>query len=347
MSDVQLTSVRDAHRFDETRLQEYLSQHIDGFTGPLLVQQFEGGQSNPTFHLTAGNKRYVMRKKPPGQLLKSAHQVDREYRIMAALKDTAVPVPKMHHLCMDDGILGTAFYIMEAVEGRVFINPQVPSFSADERHALYSHFITVLADLHKVDHAAVGLSDFGRPGNYFARQISRWSKQYIASKTDDIPEMDALMDWLPANIPDGDETTIVHGDFRIGNCILHPTEPHIVAVLDWELSTLGHPLADVAYCCANYHSGSDHTESFAGVDFAATGIPTEEEFIHLYCARTGRTEIPNWRFYITFNLFRSASIIQGVYKRGLDGISSSDRSLTYAALPRKRAEWAWALVDRA
>ena len=339
---VELTAVRAAHRFDEAALARYLAANSHGFAGALTVRQFEGGQSNPTFRLDAGDRRYVLRKKPPGKLLPSAHQVDREYRVMTALSGSGVPVPRTDLLCTDEAIIGTPFFVMEMVEGRVLVDPLLPSLAVAERAALYDHFITILAALHSVDHGAVGLGEFGRPGNYYARQIARWSKQYEASKTEPIPAMDALVAWLPANIPASDETTIVHGDYRIGNCIVHPSEPRIVAVLDWELSTLGHPLADVAYCCMGYYG--EVGDGFQGIDVAALGIPTEPAFLKRYCALVDRAEIQDWAFYMAFNLFRSAAIIQGVYKRGLDGIASSERSGTFAGVCRVRAGWAWSLV---
>ncbi len=342
---VELTPVRPAHRFDEAALAEYLAHNLAGYGGALTIRQFEGGQSNPTFQLVAGDRRYVLRKKPPGKLLPSAHQVEREFRVMTALAETGVPVPRTGLLCTDEAIIGTPFFVMEMVEGRVLVDPMLPSLEVAERAKLYDHFITILAALHSVDHQAVGLGDFGRPGNYYSRQISRWSKQYEASKTERIPAMDALMEWLPANIPASDETTIVHGDYRIGNCIVHPSEPRIIAVLDWELSTLGHPLADVAYCCMGYHGEVGAGDSFRGVDLARLGIPTEPGFLERYCRLAGRAAIEDWNFYMAFSLFRSAAIIQGVYKRGLDGIASSERSGDFAGMCRVRADWAWALVE--
>jgi aminoglycoside phosphotransferase (APT) family kinase protein len=345
--DHELTAVRDAHRFDEAALATYLSAHLDGCGDDMAVRQFEGGQSNPTFMVESGDRRWVVRKKPPGELLPSAHAVDREYRVMAALAGTGVPVPETYLLCEDETIIGTAFFVMEMVPGRVIADIALPGFSAAERTALYDHFIEVLAALHSVDYEVVGLSEFGRVGNYVARQISRWSKQYVASKTEDIPEMDALMEWLPENLPETDETTVVHGDYRIGNCVLHPTEPRIVAVLDWELSTLGHPLGDLSYICQAYHAESVTGDSLVGIDHDATGIPSEQHLLDLYCSLTGRDGIENWTYYIAYNLFRSAAIIQGVYKRGLDGISSSERSTQYADACRSRAEWAWKLAQQA
>jgi len=340
----ELTRVRDAHRFDQAALAEYLGEHLPGFSGDLSVRQFEGGQSNPTFLLSARGRDYVMRKKPPGALLRSAHQVEREYRVMTALRDTAVPVPHTHLLCRDESLVGTPFYVMEHVAGRVVSDPALPGFSREERSAIYDHFVRVLAALHRVEVEAVGLGDFGKPGDYCARQISRWSRQYEASKTDEIPEMDALIEWLPANLPDADETCIVHGDYRIGNCILDPVEPRIVALIDWELSTLGHPLADLAYSCQGYRGEATPGESLMGVDLAAAGIPGEEALVARYCALTGREPIERWNFYMVFVMFRSAAIVQGVYKRGLDGNASSQRAHEFGALVRERAREAWRLA---
>ena len=343
MSSVpELTPVREHHRFDESALAAYLSEHIDGDFSKLEITQFEGGQSNPTFLLRVGDQSYVMRKKPPGKLLKSAHAVDREYRIMTALGDTPVPVPKTYALCEDDSVIGTAFYIMENVEGRVSQDVNLPDFSPEERTALYDDFAKVLAALHAVDYNAVGLGDFGREGNYFARQISRWSKQYFASKTADLPDMDALMQWLPKNIPETDESTIAHGDSRIGNCIIHPSEPKIAAVLDWELSTIGHPLSDLGYCCMQYHHIRDESDPFPA---PGSGVPSEEEFLDTYCRAAGRKEIDHWNFYISFNMFRSASIIQGVYKRGLDGNASSDQALLRRDDCRRVSTRGWQLAQ--
>lgn len=341
----ELTPVRETHRFDEQRLAEYLQGKLDRDFSDLIVLQFEGGQSNPTFQLSADGRKFVLRKKPPGQLLKSAHQVDREYRVMTALRDTGVPVPKTYHLCEDDAVLGTAFFVMEDVEGRVMMDATLPSMSKDDRHALYNHFIEILAALHAVDLEAVGLADFGRAGNYYERQISRWSKQYRASETEHIAEMEALMEWLPKNIPQTEEVTLVHGDYRIGNCIVHPTEPRVVALLDWELSTTGHPLADVGYSCMMYHGSSTVSNRDFGYD--ASGVPSEREFLDLYSARAGIGPIENWTFYIVYNLFRSGGITQGVYKRGLDGNASSEQWKERGNHCRAQAENAWSLVQAA
>jgi aminoglycoside phosphotransferase (APT) family kinase protein len=341
----ELTTVRAAHRFDEVALDAYLRQHLPGFVGPLSVEQFEGGQSNPTYRLAGGGRHYVLRKKPPGALLRSAHQVDREYRVMHALRGCAVPVPEMLLLCEDESVIGTAFFVMEWVEGRVTPDPRLPNMRRDERQALYQDFVRILAALHTLAPADVGLADFGRPGNYCARQISRWTKQYEASKTDSIPEMDALIEWLPKHLPDADETRIVHGDYRVGNCLLHPTQPRVVAVLDWELSTLGHPLADLAYFCQSYRGEATPGESLVGIDHEELGIPTEEQLVARYCELTGRPPIAHWEFYMVFVMFRSAAIVQGVYKRGLDGNASSARASEYGELVRRRAAEAWALAD--
>lgn len=340
----ELVPVRDAHRFDEAALAEYLRRELPGFRGPLRVQQFEGGQSNPTFLLEAGGRAWVMRKKPPGKLLGSAHQVDREYRVMTALRGSGVPVPETHLLCEDASVVGTPFFVMERVPGRVIDESSLPGLSPPERSAIYEHAIRVLATLHGLDPAAVGLADFGRPGNYYARQVARWTKQYEASKTDEIPEMDALVAWLSEHLPESDEARIVHGDYRIGNFVLHPVEPRIVAVLDWELATLGHPLADLAYFCQGYHAESPGG-TLRGQDFATTGIPAEATLLARYCELTGRPPIEHWPFYVVFQLFRSAAIVQGVYKRGLDGIASSRRAHEYGAAVRRLARDAWSLAQ--
>ncbi|MEQ8487025.1 MAG: phosphotransferase [Pseudomonadales bacterium] len=345
MSNVELTAVRDAHRFDEAALERYLTGHVAGFAGPMTIEQFEGGQSNPTFRLQAGGRRYVMRKQPPGELLPSAHQVDREYRVMKALEHTPVPVPRMYALCEDSAVIGTKFYVMEWVDGRVFAETRLPSLGREERRAIYLDLARVLAELHKVDPAAVGLETFGRPGNYYERQIGRWSKQYLASKTEEIEAMDRLMAWLPDNIPEQGKSVVVHGDYRLGNALIHPTEPRIAAVLDWELSTLGDGLADLGYLCQDYHGEAYNDAGLAGADLDALGIPTEQEMVAEYCRHAGIGPIDNWPFYLIYNMFRSAAIIQGVYKRGLDGNASSEKALEYKDAARLRAERGWKLVE--
>jgi aminoglycoside phosphotransferase (APT) family kinase protein len=346
MSDApELTEVREAHRFDEQALLDYLLAHVEGFEPPVSIRQFEGGQSNPTFLLEAASGDYVVRKQPPGELLPSAHQVNREHRVMDALRNSDVPVPRMFALCEDPSVIGTKFYVMEKVEGRVFTDLLLPTLSAAERGAIYEDLARVLAALHRVDPVVVGLESFGRPGNYYARQISRWSKQYLASKTEELPEMGRLMSWLPAHIPESEESVIVHGDYRLGNVLIHPTEPRIAGVLDWELSTLGHPLADLGYLCMDYHADSYYSEGLNRPDLDELGIPSERQMLDYYCGFAGRAGVDNWGFYLIYNLFRAAAIIQGVYKRGLDGNASSDSALEFKDACRIRAERAWSLVE--
>ena len=345
MSDVEITAVREAHKFDETSLNSYLEQEIPSYKGPLTVKQFEGGQSNPTFQLITPKKTYVLRKQPPGDLLPSAHQVDREFKVMHALWDTPVPVPEMFLLCEDIEVIGTKFYVMEMVEGRLFTETRLPQLPKKERKSLYEDLARVLAELHKVDPVQVGLSEFGRSGNYYERQISRWSKQYISSQTEQIDAMDNLMKWLPENIPQASSSTIVHGDYRLGNVLVHPEEPKVVAVLDWELSTLGDGLADLGYMCQEYHGDSESPDGLAGADLELLGIMTESDMVNTYCGHLGLDGIDNWEFYLIYNMFRSAGIIQGVYKRGLDGNASSDKALEYKESARLRSEQAWSLVE--
>ncbi|MDD3443902.1 MAG: phosphotransferase [Zavarzinia sp.] len=340
-------AVREAHRFDEARLATYLEGAIPGFAGPMEVRQFKGGQSNPTYLLTTPPRRYVLRKKPPGKLLASAHQIEREFKVIQALAATDVPVAPALLLCEDAEIIGTPFYVMGHVDGRVLRDPQLPEMTRAERAAVYEQMVDVMARLHKVDVNAVGLGDFGKPGNYFERQIGRWSKQYELAKTDDVPAMDRLMSWLPANIPPGDDISLVHGDYRLENTIFHATEPRMLAVLDWELATLGHPLADLAYNCMPYHIADPTMGNLMGVDFAATGIPSEADYLVAYCRKTGRDGIPNWEFYLAFSMFRLSSIAQGVYKRGLDGNASSDKATMYGAVAKFLAELAVDVLKQA
>jgi aminoglycoside phosphotransferase (APT) family kinase protein len=314
-----LVPVLENNRFDEAVLAKYLAGHMPGFSGDMIVRQFQGGFSNPTFHLQTRDRAFVLRKKPPGQLLPSAHAVDREYKVLDALKNTDVPVPHVHLLCEDTSIIGTTFYVMDYVEGRVYFDRLLPGCTPQQRSEMYDAMNDVLAKLHNVDYQAVGLADFGKPTGYVARQVSRWSKQYVASCVEDTPAMNELMKWLPANQPAEDEAAIAHGDYRIGNLLYHPTESRVVAVLDWELSTIGHPLGDLAYCCSAYHSPSAGGRGFEAVDMKALGIPTEAEFLEAYCRRTGRQDIPNWTFFIVFSLFRTAAILAGVYRRAIDG----------------------------
>jgi aminoglycoside phosphotransferase (APT) family kinase protein len=338
--------VQDRHRFDEASLQRFMQDKVEGFTPPLTVEQFRGGQSNPTYRLSDGaGKRYVLRRKPPGKLLPSAHAVDREFRIISALYPTDVPVARPYALCEDDSVIGTAFYIMDFVDGRVLWDPLLPSVPKEGRRAVYEAEIDVIAALHKVDYKQVGLEDYGRPGNYVARQLSRWGKQYIASKTDDIPEMDRLMEWLPAHAPQAETTTIVHGDYRLDNMIFHPTAPRVLAVIDWEISTLGDPLADFSYVMMLWHIPKEQG-GLAGHDLEALGIPSEQELIARYCSRTGRSGIGDWDFYMAYNLWRVACIRQGVYARSLDGTASNRLAGESGKLVRPNAEQAWKIVER-
>lgn len=345
-----LTEVRNAHRFDMSALESYMQAHIEGFLGPLSVRQFEGGQSNPTFLLESPSGHYVLRKQPPGELLPSAHQVDREFRVMHGLGVVDAPVPKMLRLCTDRSVIGTDFYLMSWVDGRVFTDPTLPGLEPAERREIYLDLVRVLGQIHNVDYKAVGLATFGRPADYVARQISRWSKQYLLAKTVEVESMQRLMEWLPRHIPseDADErlSTVVHGDFRLGNTIVHRSEPRVIAVLDWELSTIGNPLADLSYLCQQYHSEEGSENPIAGVAGEILGIPTEQELIDEYCNATGRSGVEHWGFYIVYNMFRSASIIQGVYKRGLDGNASSETARQYADACRMRADCAWNLVEK-
>ncbi|USG62143.1 phosphotransferase [Sneathiella marina] len=346
MSDgTEIIPVREMHQFNEGALFDYLTENVDGFSGPLSISQFQGGQSNPTFLLQTPNQDYVMRKKPPGVLLPSAHAVDREYKVISALQNTDVPVPRTFCLCEDPEVIGTAFYVMEKIEGRVIRSPEIPGMAPSERAATYDAMNDALAQLHSVDVDAAGLSDFGKKGSYFERQIGRWSKQYRASETDHLEMMENLINWLPANLPASDETSVVHGDYRLENMILHPTKPEVLAILDWELSTLGHPLSDLAYNCAPYHFIHPKSGGLVNMEFAATGIPTEKAYVDAYCRRTGREGIDNWEFYVAFSFFRLAAIVQGVYKRGLDGNSSSKVGNEYATFANMLATLGWQQVE--
>jgi aminoglycoside phosphotransferase (APT) family kinase protein len=326
--------VREAHRFDEARLDAWMAEHVDGYTGALQVCQFKGGQSNPTYWLADRERQYALRKKPPGQLLQSAHAVDREYRVMRALRDTDVPTATMYALCEDDSIIGTSFFVMQYVQGRIFWNVQLPELEPDERRAIYDELVRVLAAIHSVDLDAVGLSDYGRPDAYVARQVKRWTQQYLASQTAEVGAMNILIEWLPANIPDDEATALVHGDYRLDNLIFHPSEPRALAVIDWELSTLGHPLSDLAYTCMLYDVTLPKIGGLAGVDFERAGIPSEDAFVARYCERVGRDGVPDLHYYKAFSLFRLAAIAQGVYKRGLQGnASSTEAAMFEAAVP--------------
>jgi aminoglycoside phosphotransferase (APT) family kinase protein len=333
--------IAPAHPIDSATLATWLRAHVDTRIGDLVVEQYQGGQSNPTYRVTAGDRRYVVRRKPPGKLLPSAHAVDREFRVMSALAGTGVPVAKMHAFCEDDGVIGTAFYVMEYVEGRILWDPTLPGMIPALRAAHYDELNRVIATLHQVDYIAAGLSDFGRAGSYIERQVARWSKQYQAAGAARIDAMDRLIEWLPSHIPEGDETCIVHGDYRLDNVIFHPAQPRILAVLDWELSTLGHPLSDFAYQVMAWRLGPQEFRGLKGADLASLGIPGEREYVAAYCRRTGRTEIPNWEFYLIFNMFRMAAILHGVLSRALQGNAASDNAVETGrrALPVARVAW--------
>ena len=337
--------------FDQGALAAFMRAHVDGFSGDLSVEQFKGGQSNPTFRLSAGGKHYVLRRKPPGVLLPSAHAVDREYRVISALAKTDVPVARAYALCEDTTVIGTAFYIMACVEGRILWDPALPDMTNTDRTAHYDEMNRVIAALHRVDPVAVGLSDYGRPGNYIERQVGRWTKQYRAAETETIEAANQLIDWLPKHIPPGDETRIVHGDFRIDNVIFHATEARILAVLDWELSTLGHPLVDFAYHCMVWRMvNAKGTRGLAGLDVAALGIPTETEYLQRYLQRSGRGDASSvsaadWNYYLVFNMFRLVGILQGIMARALQGNASSERALEAGRRTRPLAEQAWALAQ--
>jgi aminoglycoside phosphotransferase (APT) family kinase protein len=337
--------VRDVHRFDVGALERYLAQRIEGFRGPLTVRQFRGGQSNPTYYLEAGGRELVLRRKPPGKLLPSAHAVDREYRVLTALQGTGVPVPRTYVLCQDDAVIGTMFFVMDCVHGRIFRDAELPeATSPTERAKIYDHMNEVLARLHTVDWKALGLEDFGRPGNYYARQIHRWTQQYRASETERIESMERLIEWLPTHIPVDDLTTLVHGDYRPGNMIVHPTEPRVVAVLDWELSTLGHPLGDLAYFCMPYNLGHEW-EGLRFKNLADLGLPTQDAFLADYARRTGRDGIPHWDFYVAFSMFRLSAIAQGIMGRVIAGTANDPNARERGARARPLAEAGWRLVE--
>ncbi len=340
-----------AHAFDVAALQAYLQARLPGFAGPLQAEQFKGGQSNPTYKLLTPGATYVMRAKPGpvAKLLPSAHAIEREYRVMAALAATEVPVPRMHLLCDDETVIGRAFFVMEHVPGRVLWEQSLPGLEPAQRGAIYDEMNRVIAALHRLDPAALGLADFGRPGNYFERQIGRWTKQYLASVTGANPAMDRLIEWLPANIPasarDESMVAVVHGDYRLDNLIFDPGEPRVRAVLDWELSTIGHPLADFSYHCMSWHIPPGAFRGIAGLDLAALGIPAERDYIERYCARSGRGRPDairaDWDFYLAYNLFRLAAILQGIAKRVEAGTAASDQARSAGAGAKGLAELAW------
>ncbi len=339
------------HAVDPAALQAWLEDHVPGFAGPLSIEMFKGGQSNPTYKLITPQRAYVMRAKPGpvAKLLPSAHAIEREFRVMSALHGTGVPVARMFALCEDESVIGRAFYVMEFVEGRVLWDQSLPDLNNAQRGAIYDEMNRVMAALHTVRPDAIGLADYGKPGNYFERQIGRWSKQYVASITQPIPEMDRLMEWLPQAIPamarDESLVSLVHGDYRLDNLMFHPTEPRVMAILDWELSTLGHPLADFSYHCMAWHIPPGAFRGIGGLDVQALGIPTEAEYIRRYCERTGFATPEqlkaDWNFYLAYNLFRLAAILQGIAKRVEMGTASSAQAVASAAGARPLAEMAW------
>ena len=342
------TEVSADKKFDEGRLAQWMADNVDGYEGPLTVQQFKGRQSNPTFKLITPGRSYVMRRKPAGLLIQSAHAVDREYRALAALHPTGFPVARPFALCTDDSVIGSWFYVMDCIEGRIFWDTSFPDVPRADRPAYFAAMNETLARLHQIDPEAVGMGDYGKPGNYFERQIGRFSKQYLA---DDIagrnPHMDKLIEWLPANIPVGEEVSIVHGDFRSDNMIFHPTEPRVIAVLDWELSTLGHPLADFAFHAMMYRMPPAITTGLVGIDIAAMNIPGEDEYLALYCRNTGRDSIPDYGFYVAFNMFRLAAIIHGIRGRALRGTASSAHALETSKRLEPLAALAWEQAEKA
>jgi len=337
--------VQERHRFDPARLEAWLRDHVAGYQGPLAIEQFGGGQSNPTYRLTTPSGRYVLRRKPPGKLLPSAHAVDREYRVITALGKVGFPVPRTYALCLDDAVIGTAFYVMDYVEGRVFWAPTLDELPRAERAAIYDAMNETIARLHGFDPAALGLADYGKPGNYVARQIDRWTRQYRASETEKIEPMDRLIDWLPHNVPPDDRTSVVHGDFRLDNMIFHPREPKVLAVLDWELSTLGNPLGDFAYHAMTWRLPPAAFRGLAGADLAALGIPVETAYRAAYCRRAGRQDIPHWDFYIAYNMFRLAAILQGIMGRVREGTAASLKAADAGARAKVLARLGWEQVE--
>ncbi len=335
-----------SHGLDASRLEAWLAPRLPGFAGPLEVRQFRGGQSNPTYLLATPGGRLVLRRKPPGPLLRSAHAIEREFRVLRALGATGFPVPRARLFCEDPEVIGSAFYVMDHVEGRVIGDLLLPGFSPAERSALYDSMNETLARLHSLDPAELGLADYGRPGNYFARQIHRWTEQYRASAAEPIPEMERLAEWLPAHLPEGESTCLVHGDFGFGNLLLHPSEPRVVAVLDWELSTLGDPLADLTYHLAHRRLPTAPFSEVPEAELEALGIPSEAEVVAAYCRRTGRAGIPRLEFYLSFHCFRTAAVLHGIAGRVRAGTAAGEGAAELAETARPLAELALQLAAR-
>lgn len=341
--------VESRFQFDVTALERWMRDHIKDFSTRLVVQQFNGGQSNPTYLLSDGSLRWVLRRKPPGKLLASAHAIDREYRVLAALVDSDVPVARAHGLCVDESVIGTAFYVMDYVEGRIFWDPTLPDCVATERTAIFEEMNRVLAELHRLDHAAHGLADYGRPGNYFARQVDRWSRQYRQAPAPRIEAMERLIEWLPQHLPAVDEAVLVHGDYRIANLIFHPREPRIIAVLDWELSTVGHPLADLAYHCLPWHLPAEDGGSLARFGRIPLGVPSEQQYVEAYCRHIGRAVIDprDWTFCLAFSLFRNAAILHGISGRVTEGNAAGAEAEGIGRGAPTMADLAWRTIEDA
>lgn len=337
-SEATLVDVLPNHRFDEAALASFLERNLPGSGGSLVIRQFQGGQSNPTYHIKSDEKAYVLRKQPAGPLLPGAHAIDREYEIQSKLAGHGIPLAEMHLLCMDDQVIGQSFYLMEHVEGRIFADRLLPDVSPEDRRQIYLRMIDVLARLHDVDIDKAGLGTFGKRGEFVKRQISRWQRAYDKTKVADNVAMDAMIDWLTRNMPSDDEETIVHGDFRIGNMIVHPQRPEIVAVLDWELATIGHPLSDLAYTCMAHNLPSITKRGFADLNFRDLGIPEQRELIERYAKARGLDDVPHWDYFVVLSIFRLASILAGVYRRALDGNAADTRAKEADTIFRMLAE---------
>ncbi len=349
MNDEETTEIRRGHEINIPRLSAFLTGRLPGFVPPLAVRQFRGGQSNPTYKLSFDGRDYVLRKKPGGELLPGAHMIEREYRVISALKDSGVPVPTVPLLCDDPGIIGTPFYIMEFIDGRVFRDPALPEAPRAERAVIYRAMAETLARLHRVDWRKAGLEGFGKPTGYLERQIALWTRQYLAAKTHEIPAMERLAAWLPANLPADERTTISHGDFRLENLIFAKDRPDVLATLDWELATLGHPFADLAYCCMIWHlpSTAPHVPGLEGLDLAVLGIPSEKDFIASYCASAGLDAVPDYQFYVAFSFYRFAAIAQGIYARFQAGNASAPNARDVGLLAEPLADLGWEAAERA